>query len=206
MEGQNIMKLLRASTFFSTTLAIILSIGGIPGPALSQEKNYDYNFEPYNHPHYYEDEVLSDRELRTRIKTALFMSSFVEDSRIDVLVDKGIATLSGTVENRKAMIDAEITAYDAGAWRVRNQLREPDLEDRSWSDRRDFELKEKIEDELAFSLFVDEDQITVSVRNGVATLYGGVENREEITHAIDNAYEAGAERVKSRLWIDPDLF
>ncbi|GJL51837.1 BON domain-containing protein [Candidatus Nitrospira salsa] len=200
------MKFLRASTIMTTAFAIILSIVGIPGPALSQDGNYDYNFEPYNHLHYYEDEILSDRELRTRIMTALFMSSFVEDSRIDVSVDKGIATLSGIVENRKAMIDAEITAYDAGAWRVHNQLREPGMRDRSWSSRRDFELKEKIKDELTYSLFVNEDQINVNVQNGVATLYGGVENREEIADAIDNAYEAGAERVKSRLWIDPDLF
>ncbi|MBA3612040.1 MAG: BON domain-containing protein, partial [Nitrospirales bacterium] len=130
---------------------------------------------------------------------------FVDGDDVRVSVDNRVATLSGTVEDRSAMIDAVELAYDAGARKVRNKLSQRDRGERPWADMRDSELKEEIRDELDRSPFVNSDQISVSVRNGVATLSGGVENKGEIPDAVENAYEAGAKRVKSRLWVDPDL-
>ncbi len=100
------------------------------------------------------------------------------------------------------MIDAVEIAYDAGARRVRNQLRQLDVDDRPWEGMRDDELKDAIENELTMSPFVDADRIRVTVRNGVATLSGRLENKGEIADAVENAYEAGAKRVKSRLWVE----
>jgi len=167
---------------------------------------YGYGYDPYGYYYDdYDDGMLTDAELRARIRLDLAMSPFVDRENIHISVDNGVATLSGSVEDRSAMVDAVEIAYDAGAWKVRNKLRQRNMDDRPWADMRDSELKQEIQEELAYSPFVNSDQIRVSVRNGVATLYGGVENEGEIADAVDNAYEAGAKRVKSRLWVDPNL-
>lgn len=206
------MKLLQTclSTVTTTTLAICLF--GLPGLAHSQVGYFEYESNPYYgsyydpyDPYYFEDNILTDREILRRTKRILSVSPFVNEEHIRVKVDKGITTLSGTVEDRSAMIDAVEIAYDSGAWKVRNKLRKRNWNNQPWAEMRDSELKEAIEDELAMSPFVNADQIAVGVRSGVATLYGGVENKGEIADAVENAYEAGAKRVKSNLRIDPDL-
>jgi len=205
------MKLLH--TYLSTAAAVALTVCviGPPGVSHSQAGEFVYESNPYygSHydpydPYYFDDNILTDREIRRRTRRILSVSPFVNEEHIRVSVDKGITTLSGTVEDRSAMLDAVEIAYDSGAWKVRNKLRKRDWNNQPWADMRDAELKEEIEDELAFSPFVNADRIAVSVRNSVATLYGSVENKGEISDAVENAYEAGAKRVKSNLWIDPD--
>ncbi|MEX2493869.1 MAG: BON domain-containing protein [Nitrospirales bacterium] len=167
---------------------------------------YGYGYDPYGYyDDDYDDGVLTDAELRARIRLDIAMSPFVDKESLRVSVENGVATLSGSVDDRSAMVDAVEIAYDAGAWKVRNKLRQRNIDARPWADMRDSELKQEIQEELAYSPFVNSDQISVSVRNGVATLYGGVENKGEIADAVENAYEAGAKRVESRLWVDSDL-
>jgi osmotically-inducible protein OsmY len=221
MKGGTPMK--NFTHFFSTSclaMAFMLT-GGLSGPAWSLDydpgdgrdyKNYDWpyddpvGFDPY-YDGYNDDEydtdkyVLTDSELRLDILSDLIRSPFVDGEDLRVSVKNGIATLSGTVEDRSGMVDAEEMAYDAGARRVRNNLRLLEREERPWEDMSDRELKEEIEDEFTMSPFVDGDRIRVSVKNGVATLSGRVENKGEIADAVENAYEAGAKRVKSRLWV-----
>ena len=220
------MNLLHAFHRTSIAIAFLMSVGGAPGLAQSQVVYDDYDVNPYYEydPYYdydpylddrfgydydygydYDDYVLTDSELRQRIKLNFAMSPFVDDDDVRISVDHGIVTLSGTVEDRSAMIDAQEIAYDSGAWKVRNKLFQRETDQRPWADMEDRELKKEIEDELWSSPFVNSDNISVGVKNGVATLYGGVENKGEIADAVENAYEAGAKRVKSRLWVDPDL-
>lgn len=220
------MKLLHTLHRTSLAIAFLMGVGGAPGLAQSQVVYDDYDMNPYYEydPYYdydpylddrfgydydygydYDDYVLTDSELRQRIKLNFAMSPFVDDDNVRVSVNRGVATLSGSVEDRSAMIDAQEIAYDSGAWKVRNKLSQRETEERPWADMGDRELKKEIEDELWSSPFVNSDNISVGVRNGVATLYGGVENKGEIADAVENAYEAGAKRVKSRLWVDPDL-
>jgi osmotically-inducible protein OsmY len=204
----------------STTLVIALTFwmaGGLPGVVFGQvyvdpyDPYYDSYVDPYYDPYFggndYDDDfyVDTDPEIRARIIGDLVLSPFVDRDRIQVSVDNGIATLSGRVEDRSEMVDAVEIAYDAGAWRVRNHLRPMDTSFRSWVDMGDRELREEIEDELVFSPFVNANRVTVTVEDGVATLYGGVENKGEIADAVENAYEAGAKRVKSRMWVDRDV-
>jgi hypothetical protein len=68
-----------------------------------------------------------------------------------------------------------------------------------WRSKSDRQLKEDVKSELTWSPFVDADSIDVSVKNGEVTLRGTVEDRNEAEAAIENAYEAGARRVISRL-------
>lgn len=211
------MNILRSFISPIAACAFILFMGA-PGLAQSQMyyDDYDNYYDPFYDPYFddygnygydygYDEYIQTDPELRAEIMRDLSMSPFVDGEDITVSVDAGIATLSGRVEDRSAMIDAVEIAYDAGAWNVRNELDQRDRDERPWVNMRDHELKEDIREELTYSPFVNSDNIRVTVRNGVATLFGGVENKGEIADAVENAYEAGAKRVKSRLWVDPDL-
>ncbi len=213
------MTLPRPSTLKATTLGLIILLLGTPGFAHSQPDYYGagpyYGFasdsysDDYSSDYYYDyynddDDVLTDSELRKRIMVDWAMSPFVDGENIHISVKSGIVTLSGEVEDRSEMIDVVEFAYDAGAWRVHNKLHLREYDDGQWAEINDSELTEDIEQELALSPFVNSDHIFVRVRNGIATLYGGVENTGEIADAVENAYEAGAKRVKSKLWVDPE--
>ncbi len=207
------MKRLHSGISTATLLGVFIMMVGAPG--LAQSQDY-YGAKPYVSPYYDplfpedndyepEDEVLTDSKLRALIITDLGISPFVNRDDIYVSVKNGIATLSGDVDDRSEMIDAVEIAYDAGAWRVQNKLHRREVSDRPWAELSDRELAREIERELSLSPFVNSAYITVHVREGVATLYGGVENTGEIADAVENAYEAGAKRVKSRLWVDHEL-
>ncbi|HEU4685342.1 MAG TPA: BON domain-containing protein [Nitrospira sp.] len=85
---------------------------------------------------------------------------------------------------------------------ARHDQRDADRADRRASPeaaKADQQLKRDVESELTWSPFVDADKVNVSVRNGIVTLSGKVEDEDEVQAAIDNAYEAGARRVISKL-------
>lgn len=63
----------------------------------------------------------------------------------------------------------------------------------------DQQLKKDVENELMWSPSVDSDKVSVSVRDGVVTLNGKVNDPEEIDDVIANAYDAGAKQVISKL-------
>lgn len=73
-----------------------------------------------------------------------------------------------------------------------------------WLSKSDAQLKEDVKSELSWSPFVDSDEISVSVRNGEVTLKGTVEDQSEVEDAIENAYEAGAKNVISKLETQED--
>lgn len=73
-----------------------------------------------------------------------------------------------------------------------------------WLSKSDAQLKEDVKSELHWSPFVDSDDITVSVKKGEVTLKGTVEDQSEVDDAIENAYEAGAKNVISKLKIEED--
>ena len=195
----------------TVTLCSGLFAGLLSFPGLAHSQYY-FEASPYYDRYgnflydtYDEDGVMTDNELRVRVMTDLAISPFVDRDDIFVKVNDGVVTLSGSVEDRSEMIDAVEISYDAGARRVRNKLKTRERGDAGWTHMTDQELVQEIKQELMMSPFVNADHITVSVKNGVAILYGWVENKGEIADAVENAYEAGARRVKSRLWVDPEL-
>lgn len=150
-----------------------------------------------------QEEVLSDHELENRIQWLFRESPLVNADGVRVHVEDHNAILSGDVEDRHAMIVAVEIAYDAGATHVSNRLR---LKEQTRQPRirlTDRQLKEAVENELYWSPFVDSVPIQVQVQNGVVTLSGRVDDQGEIAAAVENAYEAGAQTVFDRLWIDP---
>ena len=121
--------------------------------------------------------------------------------RVQVRVENGVATLSGMVLNRDAMVEAIEDAYEGGARKVRNELRIFRYDERPWGELSDRSLAKAVREELAWSPYVDEDPIRVNARRGVVTLQGTVQNRSEMAAAVENAYEAGARHVNNQLRI-----
>lgn len=144
----------------------------------------------------------NDNELRR--SDATLRRNIIEElggdyRNVRVNVRNGVATLTGTVEDRDEMVGAVGAAYDGGAQRVMNQLNVFRLDDRPWETMSDRGLERAVRDELSGSPFVESDRIRVWARQGIVTLEGSVEDRSEMAAAVDNAYEAGARRVDNQL-------
>ena len=65
----------------------------------------------------------------------------------------------------------------------------------------DRELHEDVQSELFWSPFVDEDDIQIDVDDGTVTLSGTVGSPQELRAARENAFEAGALKVRTDLAI-----
>jgi osmotically-inducible protein OsmY len=155
----------------------------------------------------------SDAELRETVKNGLASSPLVAADDVEVSVRNGNVTLKGTVENQRSLEDAIEHARDAGAKIVISKLKTQDEDAptayggssrhntgiRPWKKKSDAELREYVKNELATSPLIDADDIEVSVRNGNVTLKGTVKNERSLEDAIDNARDAGAKTVISRL-------
>lgn len=68
-----------------------------------------------------------------------------------------------------------------------------------WPWKSDEEIKNDIENQWYWNVFVDSDDISVKVHNGVATLYGTVDNREEALAVVKDSFEGGAKIIRSFL-------
>jgi osmotically-inducible protein OsmY len=64
-----------------------------------------------------------DREIRRDVRAQLSWSPFVDSHDIEVLVDEGVVTLKGTVENWRDVQAATKNAIQGGAKRVVNRLK-----------------------------------------------------------------------------------
>ena len=70
---------------------------------------------------------------------------------------------------------------------------------REWQPKEDWEIMRDIKYELRWSPFVDEDNVSSDVMDGVDTLTGDVDTLRERHIATENAYEGGARQVRNRL-------
>jgi osmotically-inducible protein OsmY len=138
----------------------------------------------------------SDAEIAVNVKNALLADPYVDRYEIGVSVVNGKVYLTGTVDSAFARLRAEEVASGLeGVVEIVNNMR---LQD-TWGWKTDWEIKEDIEDQLWWSPFVDSDQITVTVKDGVATLTGTVNSWQERGAAADNAYQGGAKEVRNHL-------
>lgn len=170
----------------------------------------------------------TDRQLERVLKDAFLIDPVTESFEIDPRVDNGKARLNGTVDSYFEKSRAEQVASEVvGVHTVVNNLDviqdetpmiyDPYIDpvpiyDYNWyagaavsAFKSDAEIREDIEDELWWSPFVDKEDITVVVDNGVATLTGSVDSWSEFRAARENAIEGGAVVVDNNLTIDPEF-
>lgn len=140
--------------------------------------------------------VRADEAVAADVRSALARDPYLDRYDIDVSVVNGRVFLNGSVRSEFDKEQAaEVAARVRGVIDVANNLStsstQPELSD--------WEIKEDIEDELFWSPFVDSEDITVTVENGVATLTGTVDTWFEFQKARENALEGGARHVDNNL-------
>jgi osmotically-inducible protein OsmY len=142
--------------------------------------------------------LVPDAELIKHIKAALQRDPSVERYEVIMSVVNGKAYLSGVVDSQFEKDQAEdVASHVAGVIAVDNNITvasTPPL-------KSDWEIRQDIRDELWWSPYVDSDELDVSVKDGVATLRGLVDNWAEQRAAIENVYEGGALSVRDELTV-----
>lgn len=142
------------------------------------------------------DEEINDTIIADRVRSALLIDPVIERYDVTVSTRNGKVFLYGTVDTEYEREHAgDIASGIKGAIEVRNNI---DVSPGIYK-KNDALLKENIEDQLFWSIFVDSNEIDVSVEDGTAVLTGDVDSWSEMYSAIENAFEGGAESVISRL-------
>ncbi|MEJ2024005.1 MAG: BON domain-containing protein [Deltaproteobacteria bacterium] len=166
--------------------------------------------------------LISDEAIENNVERALLRDPYVEKYKITVDVINGVAKLYGTVDTyfEKSQADDVASKVD-GVVMVDNNLvvvqnydvytYDPYVDhgnyyDDYWYDYRprfpaksDWEIEADVKDELWWSPFVDSEDVSIEVDDGVVTLTGTVDSWSEYNAAVNNAYEGGA------IYVDNDL-
>jgi osmotically-inducible protein OsmY len=155
----------------------------------------------------------SDNAIRIAIERQLAQAG-LDDGGIEVSVRDAEVRLVGDVGSTADYRNAERVASIApGVEDLRNDLTVrgakpmtssvgfyPNmLEARGVPTASDRKIYDDLRTELFWSPFVDADQVTVEVDDGVVTLTGDVDSVREKRAAADNAYQAGAVIVRNEL-------
>jgi osmotically-inducible protein OsmY len=136
-------------------------------------------------------EDVSDGAIRNDIISALAYDPAADSYEIDVTVDDGVATLTGTVESwQEKRLAQKVAAGVSGVTGVDNEI----LVDYE-TERPDREIEPEIERALRWDTLVDDALIDVSVNNGNVTLSGIVGSAAEKRLARYDAWVAGVRSV-----------
>ena len=151
------------------------------------------------------------------VRKRLARDPYVDKREIEVSVETGVATLEGVVdtyfEKWQAGDDAALAKGTTGVinnLEVSYQEATYDPYFYDWDPvmygydygivrENDEAIAKNIQEEFFWSPFVDEEDLKVSVDNGVATINGTIKNRYERNRAIEEAYEGGAMTVIDKL-------
>jgi osmotically-inducible protein OsmY len=143
-----------------------------------------------------EIEEWNDADLTKNVRKVLSQDPYLERDKITTSVHNGKAYLYGSVGSFFEKNEAEdAVSRVKGVVEVENDLNI----DKTPVIKTDWEIKKDIERHLFWSPFVDSDDITVSVNDGVATLTGSVYAWFELRTAMKDALEGGARWVVNRL-------
>ncbi|MGD9300735.1 MAG: BON domain-containing protein [Desulfobacterales bacterium] len=133
----------------------------------------------------------SDQNIRRDIEDALLADPAADSYEIRVMVENGIATLTGTVESRA---EKQLAGRVAKAVRGLKQLNN-DIMVKHVANRSDEEIKRDIEGRLKWNVYVDDILIDVNVTFGNVVLSGIVGSAAEKTQAIQDVWVAGVRSV-----------
>ncbi len=140
----------------------------------------------------------TDAEIQRDVLEELRWDPRVEETEIDVNVDDGVVTLTGTVTSWARRVAARDAArHVGGVLDVANAIT---VETPEHLDRGDPELADAVRRTLAWDVFVPDDRIVSTVTNGSVTLEGTVETlmqRDAAERALRNL--TGVKAVVNRI-------
>jgi len=145
----------------------------------------------------------SDAEIAKDVKNSLRWNlPQAVQGEINVKVNGGVVSLTGDVNTPYQKWQARDAAMRVnGVVAVNNQVKLDTTQAAAFSDDK---LKDRIESGIFWDPVVDylDDQVNVSVKNGVATLSGTVDTWDEHWSATREAFDAGALTVKNSLTVE----
>lgn len=153
----------------------------------------------------------SASEIESEIESALMWDARVDDAMIDVAVDSGTVTLSGTVgsayERQLAIADAwtdGVREVDASGLDVQWDARAEQRGTERFADRGDDDVRQAVEKALQRQPRLNDLDAEVSVDAGVVTLAGVVDNTKAKRAAAQAAADVqGVRRVENNLKVRP---
>jgi len=166
--------------------------------------------------------ILSNAQLENEIENAMLKNPIVETWEVDVTANNGIVYLNGTVDSYFEKIQAEeLASKTKGVIAIENNLNIQDNNDRFFYDhygwnsvyppyhvdvdyryQSDETILSNIESQLWWSPYVNEDEVDVVVRDGIAILKGTVDTKREKLFAEINALEGGAKLVDNNIKVN----
>jgi osmotically-inducible protein OsmY len=152
----------------------------------------------------------ADGTIRDEVQRALHWDAYVDDALVDVAVDGGVVTLTGTVGSLAEKREAGIEARVAGVTDVKNELtveswaREARFRKDKYQPMSNEQIKEAVADALRYDPRVARFDIDVQPKNGYVTLRGIVENLKAKRAAAENARTViGVWGVENRIKVRP---
>lgn len=165
-------------------------------------------------------DVVEDAGIQADINDALSDNAITEAWDIGVFVKNGVATLAGRVDSYLEKAEAEWVASNVeGVNEVNNNLEISYPYGYYWYGSypyydlyvtrpvdysvipNDERIKAEVSREIWWSPYVDRDQVSITVENGVVILEGTVDSYREYREAAKNAWEGGAYAVENELVI-----
>ena len=140
--------------------------------------------------------MASDRTLESRVRAALRREPLLDGYALQLFAIDGDVYLTGSTTSRTLrQLAGDIAAETRGVRRVSNNITvEPPPLARS-----DAELERAVEQELFWSPYVDDRDVSVSVRRGAVTLRGTVDSWFQLDEARREARSVGARQVQNLL-------
>lgn len=140
----------------------------------------------------------TDRQIREDVTAALIRNSIVDEEDITVFVDDGEVTLTGVISNwveeREAL---DVAQFTAGVVSVVDRL---EISSTAFDDVTTGSIREQVREQLEWDVRVNDDNISVSVSDGIVTLSGTVTSAAARSAAVASAWTvAGVRDVVSRL-------
>jgi osmotically-inducible protein OsmY len=141
-------------------------------------------------------EFPNDREVRQDVEDALVRDPITERYEINPVVRNNLVSLYGRVDSYFEKRHAEdVVARVDGVADVQNSLSVSE----QWEFKSDNTIEEEVESELYWSAYVDENDVSVNVDDGVVILKGNVDSWVEFDAAIDKAFDGGARVVDAQM-------
>jgi osmotically-inducible protein OsmY len=137
-----------------------------------------------------------NKELENRVSETLLENPYIDRFDLNISASYGTVYLSGRVNTSWEKTLAERLAGGVkGAVAVVNNIKY----EHEWTWKPDYQIRQDVKDQIWWSPFVDSDDISVGVNNGIVTLNGTAETYSERQNAEENAYEGGAKEVVNNL-------
>ena len=149
-----------------------------------------------NKIHVRPEEIEDNQSLGDKVRNALERDPYLERFDILVTAENGKVFLRGAVdtyfEKKRA---TEVASRVKGVVDIYNALNIS----KQWQWKEDRRIRKDVEENMKWDCEVNEDNLIVTVDNGVATINGTVDTWWEEKCAVNSALEAGAKAVESNL-------